>query len=117
MLYDIPSRTGVPIATETLLRLAEHPRIVAVKDAKGDLAASSAVLAATDLAYYSGDDALNLPLLSVGAAGFVSVVGPCLHPAAASRCSTPSTPATSGGRSRSISSCCRLTPASSVPRA
>ena len=38
MLYDIPGRTGVPIATETLVRLAEHPRIVAVKDAKGDLA-------------------------------------------------------------------------------
>jgi 4-hydroxy-tetrahydrodipicolinate synthase len=74
MLYDIPVRTGTPIATETLLRLAEHPKIVAVKDAKGDLAASSTVLAATDLAYYSGDDVLNLPLLAVGAAGTVSVV-------------------------------------------
>jgi 4-hydroxy-tetrahydrodipicolinate synthase len=75
MLYDIPGRTGMPIATETILRLAEHPKILAVKDAKGDLAGSSAVLAGTDLAYYSGDDALNLPLLAVGAAGFVSVVG------------------------------------------
>ncbi|GAA5054053.1 4-hydroxy-tetrahydrodipicolinate synthase [Thermocatellispora tengchongensis] len=75
MLYDIPGRTGVPIHTETLLRLGEHPRIVAVKDAKGDLFAGSQVMAESDLVYYSGDDALNLPWLSVGAAGFVSVVG------------------------------------------
>jgi 4-hydroxy-tetrahydrodipicolinate synthase len=75
MLYDIPGRTGTPIATETLLRLAAHPRIIAVKDAKGDLFAASKVMAETDLVFYSGDDALNLPWLSVGAAGFVSVVG------------------------------------------
>ncbi|MFL6238101.1 MAG: 4-hydroxy-tetrahydrodipicolinate synthase [Actinomycetes bacterium] len=73
MLYDIPGRTGVPIATETHLRLAEHPRIVAVKDAKDDLAAASEVLARTDLAFYSGTDVLTLPLLSVGATGVVSV--------------------------------------------
>jgi 4-hydroxy-tetrahydrodipicolinate synthase len=75
MLYDIPGRTGTPIATTTLLRLAEHPRIVAVKDAKGDFRAGSEVMAATDLVFYSGDDILNLPWLSVGAAGFVSVIG------------------------------------------
>jgi 4-hydroxy-tetrahydrodipicolinate synthase len=75
MLYDIPGRTGIPIATETLLRLAQHPRIVAVKDAKGDFGAASAVMAATDLAFYSGDDIVNLPWLSLGAVGFVSVVG------------------------------------------
>lgn len=75
MLYDIPGRTGTPIQTETLIRLAAHPRIVAVKDAKADLFASSTVMAATDLVFYSGDDALNLPWLSVGAAGFVSVIG------------------------------------------
>jgi 4-hydroxy-tetrahydrodipicolinate synthase len=74
MLYDIPHRTGLAIETETLLRLAEHPRIVANKDAKGDLAAASAVLARSELTYYSGDDVLNLPLLAVGAAGIVSVV-------------------------------------------
>jgi 4-hydroxy-tetrahydrodipicolinate synthase len=74
MLYDIPGRTGTKIATETMLRLAEHPRIVAVKDAAGDLFAGSTVIARTDLAFYSGDDAVNLPWLSVGAAGFVSVV-------------------------------------------
>jgi 4-hydroxy-tetrahydrodipicolinate synthase len=75
MVYDIPARTGTPIETETLVRLAEHPRIRAVKDAKGDLGASSWVMARSDLAYYSGDDMLNLPLLSVGAVGYVSVVG------------------------------------------
>src|SRR6266571_1907964 len=75
MLYDIPGRTGTPIKTETLIRLARHPRIVAVKDAKADFGATSQVMLATDLAFYSGDDILNLPWLSVGAAGFVSVVG------------------------------------------
>jgi 4-hydroxy-tetrahydrodipicolinate synthase len=75
ILYDIPVRAGVAIATETLLRLAEHPRIVANKDAKGDIFAAQQVMAASDLVYYSGDDALNLPLLSVGAAGVVSVTG------------------------------------------
>src|SRR5919112_376739 len=66
ILYDIPARSGVPIATDTLLRLAEHDRIVAVKDAKDDLGAASTVIANTDLAFYSGTDMLNLPLLSVG---------------------------------------------------
>jgi 4-hydroxy-tetrahydrodipicolinate synthase len=75
MVYDIPGRTGVRIGTPTLLRLAEHPRIVAVKEATGDLFAGSQVMAATDLAYYSGDDALNLAWLAHGAAGVVSVVG------------------------------------------
>jgi 4-hydroxy-tetrahydrodipicolinate synthase len=75
MLYDIPPRSMVPIEVDTLLRLAEHPRILAVKDAKGDLLAGSEVIANTHLAYYSGDDGLNLPWLSVGAAGVVSVVG------------------------------------------
>lgn len=80
MLYDIPGRAGVAIATETMLRLAEHPRIVAVKDAKGDLAASSRVIAESELAYYSGDDAMTLPLLSIGAVG---VVGTSTHFSAA----------------------------------
>jgi 4-hydroxy-tetrahydrodipicolinate synthase len=75
MLYDIPPRSVVPIEVDTLRRLAEHPRIAAVKDAKGDLLAGSEVIASTDLAYYSGDDALNLPWLSVGGVGFVSVIG------------------------------------------
>lgn len=75
MLYDIPPRSIVPIEVDTLRRLAEHPRIVAVKDAKGDLLAGSEIIANTDLAYYSGDDALNLPWLAVGGTGVVSVIG------------------------------------------
>ena len=75
MLYDIPARTGTAIATETLVRLADHPRIVAVKDAKGDVGASSEVMARTDLAFYCGDDIVNLPWLALGACGFVSVHG------------------------------------------
>ena len=75
MLYDIPGRTGTKLAAETLARCAEHPRIVAVKDATGDLYAGTWLLHATDLAVYSGDDALNLAWLAVGAAGVVSVVG------------------------------------------
>ena len=75
LLYDIPGRTGTPIATETLVRLAEHPNIVGVKDAKDDVAATSEVLARTDLVYYCGTDMLNLPWLSLGAVGFVSVAG------------------------------------------
>ncbi len=75
MLYDIPARTGIPFATDTLIALAEHPTIVAVKDAKGDLWASTHVMAATDLLWFSGEDALNLPLLALGATGVVSVVG------------------------------------------
>ncbi|HLY33198.1 MAG TPA: 4-hydroxy-tetrahydrodipicolinate synthase, partial [Jatrophihabitantaceae bacterium] len=76
MLYDIPGRTATPIATETLLAVAEHERIVGVKDAKGDLVASSKVIAETDLAFYSGDDAMTLPLLAVGGVG---VVGTSTH--------------------------------------
>ncbi|KUL37404.1 4-hydroxy-tetrahydrodipicolinate synthase [Streptomyces sp. NRRL F-4489] len=80
MLYDIPGRSGVPINTETMVRLAEHPRIVANKDAKGDLGRASWAIARSGLAWYSGDDMLNLPLLSVGAVGFVSVVAHVVTP-------------------------------------
>jgi 4-hydroxy-tetrahydrodipicolinate synthase len=75
LIYDIPHRAGVPVAAETLVRLAEHPRIIGVKDAKDDVAATSHVLARTDLAYYCGSDMFNLPWLSLGAVGIVSVVG------------------------------------------
>jgi 4-hydroxy-tetrahydrodipicolinate synthase len=75
MLYDIPGRTGLALTPPTLAGAAEHPRIVAVKDATGDLHAGSWVMARTDLAYYSGDDAANLAWLAHGAAGVVSVVG------------------------------------------
>ncbi len=75
MLYDIPGRTGVAFATETLVELAEHPSIRAVKDAKGDSWAATKAMAATDLLWFSGDDAANLQLLALGAVGVVSVVG------------------------------------------
>ncbi len=75
VLYDIPPRSVVPIEWDTLRELAEHPNIVGVKDAKGDLHGSAQIMAETGLAYYSGDDALNLPWLAVGAIGFISVWG------------------------------------------
>jgi 4-hydroxy-tetrahydrodipicolinate synthase len=75
MLYDIPSRAGTRISDETFDRVAEHDRIVAVKDAVGDLVGGSRVMQRTGLVYYSGDDALNLGWLTHGAAGLVSVVG------------------------------------------
>ncbi|MDQ7803570.1 4-hydroxy-tetrahydrodipicolinate synthase [Amycolatopsis sp. A133] len=75
MLYDVPARTGVAMAPSTLIELAGHPRIRAVKDAKGDLSEAMAVLSRTSLAYYCGIDELNLPYLACGAAGLVSVVG------------------------------------------
>ena len=73
VLYDIPPRSVVPIEWDTLRALAAHPNIVAVKDAKGDLHGAAAIMAETGLTYYSGDDALNLPWLAVGAVGFISV--------------------------------------------
>ncbi|MEU8002953.1 4-hydroxy-tetrahydrodipicolinate synthase [Catellatospora sp. NPDC049111] len=76
LLYDIPHRTGVAISTDTMVTLAGHPRIVGVKDAKGDLAAASWVMHRAEFAYYSGDDAATLPLLSIGGVG---VVGTSTH--------------------------------------
>jgi 4-hydroxy-tetrahydrodipicolinate synthase len=73
MMYDIPGRTGTPIQPETMLRLAEHPRIRAVKDAKGDYWAATKVMAATDLLWYSGDDAANLYHFANGGHGIVGV--------------------------------------------
>jgi 4-hydroxy-tetrahydrodipicolinate synthase len=76
LLYDIPHRSGVPIAADTLCRLAEHPNIVGVKDAKLDLAEVTSIVQRTGLAYYSGDDSQTLPMLSIGAVG---VVGTATH--------------------------------------
>ncbi|MGV1009474.1 MAG: 4-hydroxy-tetrahydrodipicolinate synthase [Dermatophilaceae bacterium] len=75
LLYDIPGRAGIPINPETLIRLADHPNIAAVKDAKCDLWAATKVMAATGLQWYSGADEFNLPMLAIGAVGIVSVVG------------------------------------------
>lgn len=76
MLYDIPHRTGTPIDSATLIEVAAHPNIVAVKDAKGATVASAQVMAQTSLAYYAGDDAMTLPLMAVGGVG---VVGTSTH--------------------------------------
>ena len=73
--YDIPKRTGTAIELDTMLRIAEHPRIVANKDAKGDMDFAQWGIATTGLAWYCGDDILNLPMLAVGGAGMISVVG------------------------------------------
>jgi 4-hydroxy-tetrahydrodipicolinate synthase len=75
MLYDIPSRTGVKISMESMLKLARHEQIVAVKEASGELFNGTRIMAETDLAFYSGDDTLNLAWLATGAVGVVSVVG------------------------------------------
>jgi len=75
MMYDIPGRTGVEIEPDTIVKLAEHKNIVALKDAKGNVASTSWVIKRSGIPVYSGDDILNLPLLSVGAVGFVSVCG------------------------------------------
>lgn len=76
LLYDIPARTGAgtALSTDTLLRLAEHPRVKGVKDCAYDLMKSGRVLAATELAYYSGCDEMNLPLRAIGGSGYVSTV-------------------------------------------
>lgn len=76
MVYDIPVRTGRKVETETLLALAEKvPNIVALKDAAGDPAETARLIAAApdDFEVYSGDDALTLPLLAIGAVGSVGV--------------------------------------------
>jgi 4-hydroxy-tetrahydrodipicolinate synthase len=74
MLYDIPGRTATKIAEETYRRLAGHERVVAVKDAVGDLCRGVRIMAETGLAFYSGDDVLNLGWLTHGGSGVVSVV-------------------------------------------
>ncbi len=76
MVYDIPGRTGVEIESDTIVRLFDSvENIVALKDAKGNLAATSWVIKRCGIPVYSGDDILNLPFLSIGAVGFVSVCG------------------------------------------
>ncbi|WP_178945863.1 4-hydroxy-tetrahydrodipicolinate synthase [Kocuria sp. TGY1127_2] len=73
MLYDIPGRAGIQIAPETMVALAEHPNIVAVKDAKADFASATEVMSRTDLQFYSGDDGLTLPWMAIGAQGLIGV--------------------------------------------
>ncbi|GAA0955231.1 4-hydroxy-tetrahydrodipicolinate synthase [Kribbella koreensis] len=73
MLYDVPHRTGLALSPTTIAELATHPRIHAIKDAKGDLPEAMTLMATTSLAYYCGIDDLNLPYLAAGATGLVSV--------------------------------------------
>ena len=73
IIYDIPGRSGIPVKYETFLRLAKHPNILAVKDAKGDFSEVSRVINQTDLMYFSGDDANVLPHLAIGAIGLIGV--------------------------------------------
>ncbi|MEU2581487.1 4-hydroxy-tetrahydrodipicolinate synthase [Streptomyces avermitilis] len=74
VLYDIPGRTGTRIEPATMIRLAEHPRIVAVKDCAYDLLGTQKVLARTELAYYAGCDEYVLALYASGGTGYVSTV-------------------------------------------
>jgi len=88
MMYDIPGRTGVPIEPDTIVKLASHPNIVALKDAKGDVASTSWVIKRCGIPVYSGDDILNLPLLQLELLAlfrFVAtllalIYAPCLMP-------------------------------------
>jgi 4-hydroxy-tetrahydrodipicolinate synthase len=73
ILYDIPGRTGVAISHDTFHRASKHPNIIAVKDAKGDLAQATRIMNETGLFYFSGDDSNLLPHLSIGAVGCISV--------------------------------------------
>ncbi|QYX80955.1 4-hydroxy-tetrahydrodipicolinate synthase [Streptomyces akebiae] len=73
-LYDIPGRTGARIEPETMVRLADHPRIVAVKDCAYDLLGTQKVLAETELAYYTGCDEYVLALYALGGSGYVGTV-------------------------------------------
>lgn len=115
MLYDIPGRSGVPISTETIVRLAEHPRIVANKDAKGDLGRAGWAIARSGLAWYSGDDMLNLPCSPSARSASSRSSAMWSRPSCAAS-STRTPPVTSRRRSRSIRSCFRSSPACSVLR-
>src|SRR3954451_1046555 len=75
MIYDIPPRSIVPIEIDTLRRLAEHPRIRAVKDARADLRVGAEVIATSPVPYSPGLARFTLPWLGIGAVGFVSVLG------------------------------------------
>ena len=76
ILYNVPSRTGVGIKTETYAKLSQHPRIVGVKEASGDLSAILRLRTATgdDFAVYSGNDDQIVPILSLGGSGVISVL-------------------------------------------
>lgn len=74
-LYDIPGRSGIPVSSDSIRRIAELPTVKGLKDAKGNFFEAAPLIQETGLAWYSGDDPLNVPWLSLGATGFISVVG------------------------------------------
>lgn len=73
VLYNIPGRSAVALAVETIARLAKHPNIVAIKEATGSLDIASEIAATTNLTLLSGDDSLTLPIMAVGGKGVISV--------------------------------------------
>ncbi len=73
VLYNVPGRTGVPIAAETIARLSTNPNIVAVKEAGGSVERVSEILNLCDITVMSGDDSLTVPMMAVGAKGVISV--------------------------------------------
>ena len=73
VLYNVPGRTGVPIAVETVARLAANPLVAAVKEAAGSVDRVSAIKDCCGITVLSGDDSLTLPMISVGASGIISV--------------------------------------------
>ncbi|MFO0947715.1 MAG: 4-hydroxy-tetrahydrodipicolinate synthase [Planctomycetota bacterium] len=75
VLYNIPGRTGSNILPDTVVRIGEHPNVVAIKEATGSMDQASQILSDSSLTVLSGDDSLTLPLMSMGASGIVSVVG------------------------------------------
>ncbi len=74
ILYNVPGRTGVSIAPDTVARLAKHPNIAAIKEASGNLAQVDKILSLCDITVISGDDGLTLPMMAVGARGVISVI-------------------------------------------
>ena len=93
VLYNVPGRAGCEIAVPTVAELAQHPHVVAVKEAAGSVDRVSRIKAVCDLDVFSGDDGLTLPMMSVGACGVISVasnvapraVADLVHAAAAGR--------------------------------
>ena len=93
VLYNVPGRAGCEIAVPTVAELAKHPQVVAVKEAAGSVDRVSRLKAACEIAVFSGDDGLTLPMMSVGGCGVISVasnvapraVADLVHAAAAGR--------------------------------
>ncbi len=73
VLYNVPGRAGVPISEKNIARMSANPLIVAVKEAGGNVERVSKILDMCDITVLSGDDALTLPMMSVGAKGIISV--------------------------------------------